>query len=68
MESKCNSCTELLRCQKSSPPIYFPQYPEWYRTGGQCPECGAGYEGQFGTLDPIKVPVEALDLQAPPRK
>jgi len=59
MGSNCESCAELLRSQRSNPPKPYQEYPQWYREGMQCPECGAGFEGEFGTLEPIKDPEAA---------
>ena len=45
----CPDCSELLRCKSLRPPdIRWDQYPDWYRNGGNCPTCGAGFECEFG--------------------
>lgn len=47
---KCPECTPLA-VLLLEPRSQFKDYPEWYRLGQQCPRCGAGYVGEFGTID-----------------
>ena len=44
----CSECAKLLKCQNDLS-MSFKNYPLWYQQGKQCPVCGAGYVGEFGT-------------------
>ena len=45
----CPDCFELLACQNGLQSENWNKFPRWYREGKQCPSCGAGFIGEFGT-------------------
>lgn len=48
----CPECLELLTLQNKHSVLlseYWKNFPRWYREGEQCPSCGAGFIGEFGT-------------------